>query len=190
MHQIRVHTQYLGYPIANDPIYNSTVFGDSKGKGFRGAAPEVARIAETMCARIRASGEQQQQADVGGDELAIRAAAESEASSVATVEVEAALEPMAKGVMEHPRAAELPEAARTLYWPACTECQLVREDPRPEAMRIYLHAYRYGLPSLVAKVNDGFGYRYTGGDFDFETDMPWWSQADWAAQLAARGETY
>lgn len=32
MHQIRVHLQYLGYPIANDYLYNSTVFGPTKGK--------------------------------------------------------------------------------------------------------------------------------------------------------------
>lgn len=31
-HQIRVHLQYLGYPIINDPLYNSTVFGSVKGK--------------------------------------------------------------------------------------------------------------------------------------------------------------
>ena len=33
MHQIRVHLQYLGYPIINDPLYNHRVFGPEKGKG-------------------------------------------------------------------------------------------------------------------------------------------------------------
>ena len=33
MHQIRVHLQYLGYPIINDPLYNSPAFGPNKGKG-------------------------------------------------------------------------------------------------------------------------------------------------------------
>ncbi|CAB0043603.1 unnamed protein product [Trichogramma brassicae] len=33
MHQIRVHLQYLGYPVCNDPLYNHTVFGPVKGKG-------------------------------------------------------------------------------------------------------------------------------------------------------------
>ena len=33
MHQIRVHLQYLGYPIVNDPLYNSIAFGPLKGKG-------------------------------------------------------------------------------------------------------------------------------------------------------------
>ncbi|XP_032451881.1 RNA pseudouridylate synthase domain-containing protein 2 isoform X5 [Nasonia vitripennis] len=33
MHQIRVHLQYLGYPVVNDPLYNHVVFGPHKGKG-------------------------------------------------------------------------------------------------------------------------------------------------------------
>ncbi|XP_072169444.1 uncharacterized protein [Diadema setosum] len=33
MHQIRVHLQYLGYPIINDPLYNNPVWGPDKGKG-------------------------------------------------------------------------------------------------------------------------------------------------------------
>jgi tRNA pseudouridine synthase 9 len=33
-HQLRVHLQYLGHPIANDPIYaNQRVFGPSLGRG-------------------------------------------------------------------------------------------------------------------------------------------------------------
>uniref|UniRef100_C7DTI5 DRAP deaminase n=1 Tax=[Candida] membranifaciens TaxID=45567 RepID=C7DTI5_9ASCO len=36
-HQIRVHLQYLGHPIANDPIYsNETVWGPSLGKNNEG----------------------------------------------------------------------------------------------------------------------------------------------------------
>jgi len=33
MHQIRVHLQYLGFPVMNDPLYNHIVFGPEKGKG-------------------------------------------------------------------------------------------------------------------------------------------------------------
>ena len=33
MHQIRVHLQYLGFPVINDPLYNHVVFGANKGKG-------------------------------------------------------------------------------------------------------------------------------------------------------------
>ncbi|XP_050528832.1 pseudouridylate synthase RPUSD2-like [Daktulosphaira vitifoliae] len=33
MHQIRVHLQYLGFPVKNDPLYNHVVFGPEKGRG-------------------------------------------------------------------------------------------------------------------------------------------------------------
>lgn len=31
-HQIRIHLQYLGHPITNDPLYNDLVWGPDKGK--------------------------------------------------------------------------------------------------------------------------------------------------------------
>ncbi|NXI60137.1 RUSD2 protein, partial [Chloroceryle aenea] len=34
-HQIRVHLQYLGHPIVNDPIYNMDAWGPERGKGGR-----------------------------------------------------------------------------------------------------------------------------------------------------------
>lgn len=33
MHQIRVHLQWLGYPIINDPIYNHESWGPLRGQG-------------------------------------------------------------------------------------------------------------------------------------------------------------
>jgi 23S rRNA-/tRNA-specific pseudouridylate synthase len=33
VHQIRVHLQYLGFPIIGDNIYDSDAFGLLKGKG-------------------------------------------------------------------------------------------------------------------------------------------------------------
>jgi 23S rRNA-/tRNA-specific pseudouridylate synthase len=33
MHQIRVHLQWLGYPIIDDPIYNHKAWGQDRGKG-------------------------------------------------------------------------------------------------------------------------------------------------------------
>lgn len=41
-HQIRVHLQYLGYPISNDPIYSSPdIWGQSLGKGGHADFKEV-----------------------------------------------------------------------------------------------------------------------------------------------------
>lgn len=33
MHQIRVHLQWLGFPIVDDPLYNHVAWGDERGKG-------------------------------------------------------------------------------------------------------------------------------------------------------------
>ncbi|KAI0264169.1 pseudouridine synthase [Gloeopeniophorella convolvens] len=43
-HQIRVHLQYLGYPIANDPVYSETkIWGPSLGKGGIDVIPSEER---------------------------------------------------------------------------------------------------------------------------------------------------
>ncbi|KAF8885998.1 tRNA-pseudouridine synthase [Infundibulicybe gibba] len=45
-HQIRVHLQYLGYPIANDPVYSETkIWGDNLGKGGIDVTPSEERAA-------------------------------------------------------------------------------------------------------------------------------------------------
>lgn len=38
-HQIRVHLQYLGYPIIDDNIYNSPAWGPERGKGCQYGKP-------------------------------------------------------------------------------------------------------------------------------------------------------
>ncbi|KAG8827734.1 hypothetical protein FRC19_000743 [Serendipita sp. 401] len=44
-HQIRVHLQFLGYPVANDPIYsNTTAFGPKLGVGGIDTTPSVERF--------------------------------------------------------------------------------------------------------------------------------------------------
>ena len=43
MHQIRVHLQWLGHPIVNDPIYNhKTAWGEGKGK--KGTEIDVTQV--------------------------------------------------------------------------------------------------------------------------------------------------
>ncbi|KAI0061898.1 pseudouridine synthase [Artomyces pyxidatus] len=45
-HQIRVHLQYLGYPVANDPVYSETkIWGPTLGKGGIDTTPSEERSA-------------------------------------------------------------------------------------------------------------------------------------------------
>ena len=47
MHQIRVHLQYLGHPIMNDPIYNHpTAWGE--GNGQKGTAIDTKKVLLTI----------------------------------------------------------------------------------------------------------------------------------------------
>ncbi len=45
-HQIRVHLQFLGHPIVNDPIYNCLAWGPAKGKDAEFGKPVEAVIEE------------------------------------------------------------------------------------------------------------------------------------------------
>lgn len=67
-HQIRVHLQYLGHPIANDPLYGlPTIWGEELGKGGVDLVPTpLARPSEEVLASRVKSG-------MGGDpELAAK----------------------------------------------------------------------------------------------------------------------
>ncbi|KZT36523.1 pseudouridine synthase [Sistotremastrum suecicum HHB10207 ss-3] len=55
-HQIRVHLQYLGYPIANDPIYSSeSIWGKGVGKGGLSSVPSDLRAPPVPPAQLRRS---------------------------------------------------------------------------------------------------------------------------------------
>ena len=43
-HQIRVHLQYLGFPIVNDSSYNSYAFGPAKGKNGDYGVSDIAKV--------------------------------------------------------------------------------------------------------------------------------------------------
>uniref|UniRef100_A0A8B9G7W1 Pseudouridine synthase n=1 Tax=Amazona collaria TaxID=241587 RepID=A0A8B9G7W1_9PSIT len=43
-HQIRVHLQFLGHPIVNDPIYNMEAWGPDRGKGGEQVARGLKRV--------------------------------------------------------------------------------------------------------------------------------------------------
>ncbi|ORX79030.1 pseudouridine synthase [Basidiobolus meristosporus CBS 931.73] len=56
-HQIRVHLQYLGHPIANDPLYaNSNAWGPDRGKGKVYDAAECESVIEELVAHEFLSG--------------------------------------------------------------------------------------------------------------------------------------
>ncbi|KAI0789631.1 pseudouridine synthase [Abortiporus biennis] len=63
-HQLRVHLQYLGYPIANDPIYSETkIWGEKLGKGGVDINPSDERTAPVIPAQFQTSHNPESLAD-------------------------------------------------------------------------------------------------------------------------------
>ena len=118
MHQIRVHLQYLGYPIVNDPLYNSSIFGPVKGKkGEIGKTRE--QLIEDLIKHhtvenwIESDEYHQHRHKTRDDD---------------TPEVEKSV--------ENPSDSEY-------YDPHCQECKTVYKDPPTDTLVMYLHALRY-----------------------------------------------
>uniref|UniRef100_A0A8C3RL67 Pseudouridylate synthase RPUSD2 n=1 Tax=Chelydra serpentina TaxID=8475 RepID=A0A8C3RL67_CHESE len=146
-HQIRVHLQFLGYPIVNDPIYNMEAWGPTKGKG--------GEINKT-------------------DEELLRALVEEHRSkqSLSILDVsEEDLKPIVGTSSSGNQDGANPEGASSSgnqdghteeRDPLCEECKIVRQDPSPRELVMYLHALRY-----------------KGAEFEYNSKMPDWALEDW-----------
>uniref|UniRef100_A0A8B9UBY4 Pseudouridine synthase n=1 Tax=Anas zonorhyncha TaxID=75864 RepID=A0A8B9UBY4_9AVES len=113
-HQIRVHLQYLGYPIVNDPIYNMEAWGPEKGKGGK-----IGKTDEELLKALVEEHRSKQSLDVLGiSEEDLNTNAENQDS-------------------------ELGSCENKKKDPLCVECKTSRRDPSPKELVMYLHALRY-----------------------------------------------
>jgi tRNA pseudouridine synthase 9 len=108
-HQIRVHLQHLGHPIANDPIYSSSAWENY----ISGSGEQIREVVDQVTAKAYAG-------DVPHDEL----------------------------------------------FTGCIECRDKRQDPIPEQLVIWLHAFKYE--------SDAWNY---------ETSLPEWAQEDFQGDV-------
>ncbi|PNI94344.1 RPUSD2 isoform 2 [Pan troglodytes] len=173
-HQIRVHLQFLGHPILNDPIYNSVAWGPSRGRG--GYIPKTN---EELLRDLVAEHQAKQSLDVldlcegdlspgltdstapsselGKDDLEELAAAAQKMEEVA----EAAPQELDTIALASEKAVET-DVMNQETDPLCAECRLVRQDPLPQDLVMFLHALRYKGPG-----------------FEYFSPMPAWAQDDW-----------
>ncbi|PNJ27461.1 pseudouridylate synthase RPUSD2 isoform X2 [Pongo pygmaeus] len=173
-HQIRVHLQFLGHPILNDPIYNSVAWGPSRGRG--GYIPKTN---EELLRDLVAEHQAKQSLDVldlcegdlspgltdptapsselGKDNLEELAAAAQKMEEVA----EAAPQELDTIALAPEKAVET-DVMNQETDPLCAECRLVRQDPLPQDLVMFLHALRYKGPG-----------------FEYFSPMPAWAQDDW-----------
>ncbi|XP_077620807.1 pseudouridylate synthase RPUSD2 isoform X2 [Crocuta crocuta] len=173
-HQIRVHLQFLGHPILNDPIYNSVAWGPSRGRGGH-----IPKTDEELLRDLVAEHQAKQSLDgldicegdlspgligstarssvLGKDHL------EKLATSAQKMDgaVEAAPQDLDTIALAPEKAAET-DAVNQEIDPLCAECRLVRQDPLPQDLVMFLHALRYKGPG-----------------FEYFSPMPAWAQDDW-----------
>lgn len=119
-HQIRVHLQYLGYPIANDPLYSKTeIWGEQCGKG--GVNKEsIDKVIENMMTMGFPNIDTQ---DINKNQNA-----ETKENANSTIKEE-----QADKEKERP----------SWYVESCDDCVHPKSDPKPHQMCIWLHAYSY-----------------------------------------------
>ncbi|XP_077414020.1 pseudouridylate synthase RPUSD2 [Vanacampus margaritifer] len=166
-HQIRVHLQYLGFPILNDPIYGASAWGPHRGKGG------LAGKSDEELLKALLEEHQRQESLAGGscedeksgethqlqcDEI-IPQAVTNEATCSSTVSGDKAL---LEGSQDRLSDKSHGGQMQTTTDPLCSECKLVRADPTEKELVMYLHALRY-----------------KGPDFEYSTQLPEWAKEDW-----------
>ncbi|XP_055459719.1 pseudouridylate synthase RPUSD2 [Psammomys obesus] len=171
-HQIRVHLQFLGHPILNDPIYNSTAWGPSRGQGGH-----IAKTDEELLRDLVAEHQAKESLNVldlcEGDLAAGLIDSTAPSSELAKdslgemATVAQKIDGIAKAAPQPPdtpgKAAKA-DVRNHEKDPLCAECRLSRQDPLPRDLVMFLHALRY-----------------KGPDFEYVSPMPAWAQDDWQA---------
>ncbi|XP_055028975.1 pseudouridylate synthase RPUSD2 [Misgurnus anguillicaudatus] len=178
-HQIRVHLQYLGFPILNDPIYGSSAWGPNRAKGgLVGMSNE--EILEALIEEHR-SKESLHLLDLPDDEVSGKNGPKTESSDGEhNSQMKSVPEPSDASSCDAPLACEteaekngvqkeedsvVEEPTKTEAFVRdhlCGECKIVRPDPTEKDLVMYLHALRY-----------------KGPDFEYSTRLPDWAKEDW-----------
>lgn len=172
-HQIRVHLQFLGHPILNDPIYNSVAWGPSRGQGGH-----IPKTDEELLRDLVAEHQAKQSLDVidlcEGDLSSALTDSTAPSSELGKDHLEGLVTSVQKmdGILEAaPQDLDTKALApgntaegdvNQEIDPLCAECRLVRQDPLPQDLVMFLHALRYKGPG-----------------FEYSSPMPTWAQDDW-----------
>ncbi|KAG9480884.1 pseudouridylate synthase RPUSD2 [Eleutherodactylus coqui] len=187
-HQIRVHLQYLGHPIVNDPIYNTDAWGPNRGK-----KGEINKTNEELLHTLIEEHKAKQSLDildVAEDDLLVLKSdliegakdanpcsqsapntlpankdpagtpQENDHSSVTDCDVHK--NNQEEELIKKNSIDDTEGKVQGLVDPLCGECKIIRPDPSPRDMIMYLHALRY-----------------KGEDFDYSTELPEWAEDNW-----------
>ncbi|XP_076168852.1 pseudouridylate synthase RPUSD2 isoform X1 [Ptiloglossa arizonensis] len=181
MHQIRVHLQFLGYPVVNDPLYNHVVFGPQKGKGGN-----IGKTDEELVKDLISIHNAENWLGMDGDsEMSLfkpkldmedrvlsndkDGSSPSSTPGLGEEEQQQQQEPSLKVTVGTQTGLEPPDSSfandKMTVDPHCYECKVKYRDPKPCDLVMYLHAWRY-----------------CGPGWEYETPLPAWAASDWVEE--------
>ncbi|KAJ9598995.1 hypothetical protein L9F63_010518 [Diploptera punctata] len=159
-HQIRVHLQYLGFPVVKDPLYNNTVFGPEKERGGR-----IGKSDDQLIRDIFNMEKYQQIKTIINGELAnLNRTQHLSSDSIESIDIN-----IHSVINSNWSAKTLDVTNDMLFNPCkmsfdenCSECKVFFKDPRPSELNMCLHAWKY-----------------KGPDWSYETKLPIWTDDKW-----------
>lgn len=182
-HQIRVHLQYLGFPILNDPIYGSSAWGPNRGKGGM-VGKNDQELLEALIEEHRSKESlhlldisdkvlsEKSESNVGtssgelvNNTLTVMSDSVNTEESTTTLHDEEAETNSTQAKESSYHTDELSNTSNdsnVVRDHLCSECKIVRPDPTEKELVMYLHALRY-----------------KGPDFEYSTPLPDWAKEDW-----------
>ncbi|XP_075529542.1 pseudouridylate synthase RPUSD2-like isoform X1 [Dermacentor variabilis] len=175
MHQIRVHLQYLGYPIVNDPLYNHTVFGSQKAKGGLTEKTkeqlvedllEVHNLKKWLGPEMDLTSDgclpEDEGCGGGGDTMGRCEFLEKPATSHFPESLNHYLEGAESLTFRAMMEKQAFDKAKFVRRQECLECRCKYKDPEPKDLLIYLHCLRY-----------------KGSNWVYEAAWPSWARENW-----------
>jgi len=204
MHQIRVHLQYLGYPIINDPLYNHEVFGPNKGKGGDIGDKTEEQLVRDLISIHNAEnwlgvdgdsdismfntcdGSDLEESLIATNKENPSSEASSSSKSPQPVEV-GSESPTSSNKITNSSDVELQSGNDQVEQKVSVATQTGHESPdltfNPDKMTTDKHCYeckvRYKDPKPEDLVMFLHAWKYEGPGWNYETELPDWARVDW-----------
>ncbi|XP_049451701.1 RNA pseudouridylate synthase domain-containing protein 2 isoform X1 [Epinephelus fuscoguttatus] len=196
-HQIRVHLQYLGFPILNDPIYGASAWGPQRGKGGL-VEKSIEELLQALVEEHR-SQESLHLLDIPDDGIGIEPEAEKHKTSEKVETLDGTCETKESGDSHQidtqvqtgcstssetvSQGCTDPNSNSASLTSQPTKCsgKQTEETTSPETRDHLCSECKVVRPDPTEKelIMYLHALRYKGPDFEYSTQLPDWAKEDW-----------